>query len=193
MPDGPQRLSGLTKRLIAVAAVVVAVVLVGVGYVWGRAAAVPFPTDFWTIAAQPLATLGAAILALIAGSSALIGAHLISSRAQADTTKEIGQRDAAAAADVAQRREGVKDDVAQREKAAGIAELWKRFEWVAEHAGGADGAEGVIDPIQAATIVVSIRDAAKDLGDQQLSGMLNVYMGVQINELGEEIGLPGGA
>jgi hypothetical protein len=168
MTDGRPRCSRLAKWVTAITATVVAGVLFLVGYVLGRVAAVPLSTDFWKVAAQPLATFGAGVFALFAGVSALIGAHLISSRSQTDTTRVLDQHEDAAVRDVDQREAAAARDVEQRERAAGSTELWRRFEWVADRVSEVNGVESLIDEEQAAKMIVSIRDAARDLGDHHL-------------------------
>jgi hypothetical protein len=131
---------------------------------------VPFSTDWWKTFAQPVATGTAGVLALTAGLAALLGAHLVSSRGYAATMIDIEHRD----------------------EVATVERLWKRFEWVVTQATAADpAAEPVIDAVQAAEMVVAIRDAAKDTDDGHLRSMLNTYLGDQIGSVAAEVGIDG--
>jgi hypothetical protein len=170
MSGRPQPPAALSGGWLWSVRVVVILTLVGVGYVVGRAVEVPLSTEFWKSFGQPLATFGAGVFALIAGSAALLGAHLVSSRSHAATMI----------------------DVQHRDEAARVEQLWTRFEWVVSRmtAVGGDG-ESAIDEVQAATMVVSIRDAARKSNDDHLLTMLNVYLGDQLGGLAAEVGLAG--
>ncbi|BBY55404.1 hypothetical protein H7J07_01385 [Mycobacterium koreense] len=145
------------------------------------------PEDAWKIAAQPLATLTAGVCALLAGAMALLGAHIVSSRARADN-----------AAQLAEQHRATSDQIEQRKDAATVEALWRRFEWVVDHVGTrrpiglglAQSTPGSIDEVQASEILVAIRNAAEDL-DAQLSTMLDIYMGQQASGIVAEIGLEG--
>jgi len=157
-----------SRWFVATVIAVTAVFVYGAGFFSGRAWAVPGSTQFWTVAAQPLATLAAGALALGAGALALYGVHLSSNRNRAATAAEIKQRD----------------------DAAKVGELWKRFEWVVEQLSQQSSSDGAaIDEDQAVDIVISIRDAADQYGDEHLSQMLDVYMGGQIYDVAVEAGL----
>ena len=163
-------LAARSRRIVAAAVAAVAVVAYGIGFLSGRAWTVPGSTEFWTVAAQPIATLTAGTLALGAGALALYGVHLSSRRSRAATAAEIKQRD----------------------DAARIGELWKRFEWVVEQLSLQSPDDAAIDEDQAVDIVIGIRDSAEQYGDKHLSQMLDVYMGGQIHDLAIEVGLAAG-
>lgn len=130
---------------------------------------------------QPLATIIAGLLAVLA---AAIAYRAVKRQIEANAENVRDQIAAAAA-------QGQKD-IAQRDRAATITELWKRFEWVAGNFSKKNGVESLIDGEQAAEMLASIRDAARDL-DQHLCMMLVVFLSERVDETAAEIGLDGGA
>jgi hypothetical protein len=157
-----------TQRKVVSGLCAVAVVMIfGGGFLSGRAWEVPGKTAFWTLAAQPMATVTAGILAIAAATVALYGVYLSNADGRVRSRAEIKQRD----------------------DAAKSGELWKRFEWVVDRLTKQESGSSSIDEDQAADIVISIRDAAETCGDSHLWQMLDVYMGGQIEDLSTELGL----
>ncbi|WP_131807601.1 hypothetical protein [Mycolicibacterium wolinskyi] len=170
MADPTQHRITLSRPLRWLIGLVVCVVVFAVGFGVGRATRIPFSTAWWRDFAGPVATGTAGVFALSAGAMALLGSHLVSSRSHATTMVDIEHRDDAAKA----------------------SELWTRFEWLV-NAASPENPDDVplIDAVQAAGMVVSIRDAAKAVKDTHLVSMLNVFMGEQQDGLAAAVGLTG--
>ena len=85
------------------------------------------------------------------------------------------------------RAQDIEDRRADREieeSSRKLTDLWKRFEWVVDRsAAKSDQTESALDETQAATMLVSISSAAKELGDTHLVGMITTYMSEQIEDL----------
>lgn len=159
----PRALRFTSSAAIAAGALLAA----AAGFVAGRAYEIPFSTEFWMKFAQPLATFGAGVFALLAGGAALLGQHLSSRRVQRATMIDIQHRD----------------------RVGNVEQLWKRFEWVVTQSNPTG--QGQIDSRQAAEMLSSIREAAgSDVSqDDQLRSMLTAYMAEQYTGVATEIGL----
>lgn len=106
--------------------VVLAAVVFVVGVMVGRSTAVPFSTEFWRIAAQPMAVIIAGSAALSAAALAFRAQRAASLTALNGVTLQISaanaQYKATYDADVEQRSAEARDTAVDR--------CWERFEWI---------------------------------------------------------------
>lgn len=106
--------------------VLLAAIVFVVGGVVGRSMAVPFSTEFWRIAAQPMAVIIAGLAALSAAALAFRAQRAASLTALSGVTMQVGagntQYEATYGADVAQRNAEAHDTAVDR--------CWERFIWI---------------------------------------------------------------
>lgn len=179
LTDAPATGNGLPRRGVVVA-VVGGAIAAGfvIGAFCGRLWEVPGKTAFWTVSAQPAATLLTGILAFSAAALAFYGVLLSVRRSRAATAAEIKQR-----------REATADEIKQRDNATKSIELWKRFEWVVDHLSQQAAGASAIDEGQATDMIIALRDFAQSCGDHHLFKMLDVFMGGQTDDIAAEVGL----
>ncbi|WP_141869663.1 hypothetical protein [Arthrobacter sp. SLBN-53] len=124
------------------------VALVGFGCLFGRSSAVPFPTEFWRIAAQPIATFLAAVVALVVGGLGFYGIHLSSDRARRSDVEALEDRRADAR----------------------IQRCWSRFEWMVERA-----SDATVPPELLTSFALNLSLEAVDTGDATLLDAVSDY------------------
>jgi len=130
------------------AALLLGVAIFGFGCLFGRSFVVPFPTEFWGIAAQPIATFLAAIVALVVGGLGFYGIHLSSHRA---------------------RRSDV-EALEDRQLDARIQRCWSRFEWMVERT-----SDAAVPPELLTSFALNLSREAEDAGDVTLLEAVGEY------------------
>ena len=135
----------------------VAVWIAFFSYVAGRGIAVPGTTAFWTLAAQPAATLIAAMATLFVGLVALYGTIFTSQRLEKHNTTS--------------RNDAVRSGELER--------CWDRFTWLVDQSTASDGTSSELFPPEVVTAVVdSLAADARRLDDKSLIAALSEYQQV---------------
>lgn len=151
------------KQFHPAAWVVLAVIVFGLGAVFGRSTEVPLSADFWRIAAQPTAVVVAGAAALTAAAIAFRAQRAASLTALRGVRLQIKsgsvQYEKTYRADVQQRSDTARDTSVDR--------CWERFKWIVALSDDTGREDDLFDVVTA--MLDGLDDDAQALDDQTLT------------------------